>query len=185
MLQLVQYRDSWHPPFSRRQITLTIDTTESCVHCGASITNLASRLLVRVLTIADETVHSVNDTTWLHNRMLGRRHDARILTDRSRWDAAAFLYFGERQNMSQRRTYSNRRKRSKNRKGVSTLFGNILVELIGFATLLIVLFFVNTTPVDSQSAQVISDRSTVSGQASNDFRAYVSELFGMPVPFAN
>jgi DNA phosphorothioation-dependent restriction protein DptG len=117
--------------------------------------------------------------------MLGRRHDARILTDRSRWDAAAFLYFGERQNMSQRRTYSNRRKRSKNSKGVSTLFGNILVELIGFATLLIVLFFVNTTPVDSQSAQVISDRSTVSGQASNDFRAYVSELFGMPVPFAN
>lgn len=87
--------------------------------------------------------------------------------------------------MSQRRTDSNRRKRSKNRKGVSTLFGNILVELIGFATLLIVLFFVNTTPVDNQPAQVISDRSTVSWQAGNDFRAYVSELFGMPVPFPN
>lgn len=87
--------------------------------------------------------------------------------------------------MSQRQTYSNRRKRSKKKKVVSTVLGNLLVELVGFATLLIILFFVNTTPVDNHASPVISDRSTTVWTAGNDFRAYVSELIGMPVQFPN
>ena len=87
--------------------------------------------------------------------------------------------------MSQRRTSSKRRRRSKKRGAVSSILGNLMIELIGFAALLFILFFVHSTPIDHPPSQVTLDRQTATWQVGNDVRAYVSELFGMQVQLPN
>ena len=87
--------------------------------------------------------------------------------------------------MSQRRSPSKRRKRSGKAKPASTMLGNLLVELVGFATLLIVLFFVHTTPVESQPLTAISDRPASAWSVGHEFCAYISELLGIPISFPN
>lgn len=87
--------------------------------------------------------------------------------------------------MSQRRSRSPRRNRSGTGKRISNLLGNILVELIGFATLLVVLFFVNTNPAENVSSRVNPDRPATVWRAGNEFGAYASELLGIPLSFPN
>lgn len=87
--------------------------------------------------------------------------------------------------MSQRRPRSQRPSRSGTGKRISNLLGNILVELVGFATLLVVLFFVNTNPAENSSSTVSSDRPATVWRAGNEFGAYASELLGIPLSFPN
>ena len=133
--------------------------------------------------VAYQAMPPVNNTTLLHKLKPGRRHDGRIFAGHSREVAA--LAEIRRINMSQRRSHSKRRNRSGKGKAASTLLGNLLVELVGFATLLIVLFFVHTTPVESQPLSAISDHPASAWSAGHEFCAYVSELLGIPISFPN
>ena len=87
--------------------------------------------------------------------------------------------------MSQRRTKSACRKRFKRNRRASTVIGNLLLESLGFGALLFVLFFINTTPADTATSQIDSNRSNAPWQDNNDFRAYVSELFATPIQLTN
>ena len=87
--------------------------------------------------------------------------------------------------MSQRRTKSTRRKRSSKNRRVSTVIGNLLLESLGFGVLMFVLFFIHTTPADTATSQIESNRLNDGWQDKNDFRAYVSELFATPIQLTN